>query len=88
MVVHLQKDYVTQQPNTSEFEQEWRTNSFQGRSQDGEGDGFSNFSYIPARGYEIRKGQPAKSGGSIAIDFRIINIQTGWYVKWEEAQIA
>jgi hypothetical protein len=26
--------------------------------------------------------------GSIAIDFRIINIQTGRYVKWKEAQIA
>jgi hypothetical protein len=40
--------------DTSEFENEWRTDKILGRLQDGWSDRFSNFSYTLARSFEIQ----------------------------------
>jgi hypothetical protein len=69
-------------PNTSEFEDGWRTNNLLGRSQNGSSDCLSNIPYTVARSYEIREYQQPKSQArSIAIAFQAINIHTGWYVS-------
>jgi hypothetical protein len=66
-------------PKTSEFENEWRANKILGRSQTGWSGRFSNFSCTLGRGYEIRE-QP-RVRRPIMIDFWMINVHTGWYVK-------
>ena len=48
-------------PSVSEFEDELRIDNFLGRPTNDQSGCFSNFSYKPARGYEIREQRAAKS---------------------------
>jgi hypothetical protein len=82
-VFHFHNDYVTQRPNSSEFQNGWRTNNFLGRSQTARATvSPTSHTHTGWEAMEFENASSQKSGRSIVIDFQMNNIHTGRYVRW------